>query len=306
MRRTSQDRTSCNGSTGHVARQAAVPPRSPAGGEADGTDRAASSATPPSVPPGSPRLLAVAALNLLSLAATIILLVTGLALAGALMWPKTYAARAEVLFPITQEQPTGFLREDRSLTTQLVLLRGRAVLGPIAEEQKRSVEDLQAHLTVSILQSSEIIQLEVTDRSPERALQTVQAVADSYLELNQAGQPMLHQRLATELLTVNTAIADAQARLSAQEAQVTAGAATADTVVPLQSALQAQQARQQQLQAQLDSINLTPVAQLLTPPYAAGAISPKPMFVAVVGALVGVVLAAVVVAVVARSRTVRE
>jgi capsular polysaccharide biosynthesis protein len=236
------------------------------------------------------------ALNLLALAATIILLSAGLALAGALMWPKTYAARAEVLYPITQEQPTGFLREDRSLTTQLVLLRGRAVLTPIAAQQGRSVEDLQQHLDVTVQDSSEIIQVQVTDRAPQRALQTAQAVVNGYLALNQAGQPMLRQRLEAEMVTTNTALADAQARLAAAGAT-----ATAATVAPLQSAVQAQQSRQQQLQAQLDVLNLAPVAQLLTPPYAAGTVSPRPAFAAVAGALVGLVLAAVVIAVMARA-----
>lgn len=192
------------------------------------------------------------------------------------------------------------------MTTQLVLMQGRPVLGPIAERQQRSVEDLREHVTVTVLQSSEIIELAVTDRSPERALQTVQAIVDNYLGFGQAGQPTLRQRLTTELVAVNTAVADAQLRLSTQEDLVTAGTDTTDTVVPLQSALQAQQARQRQLQAQLDTVNLAPVAQLLTPPYAADVVTPKPMFAAAAGALAGVLLAAVVVAVVARHRTTRE
>lgn len=244
------------------------------------------------------RFTAGAAVNLLALAATIILLAAGLALAGALMWPKTYAARGEVLYPITQEQPTGSaLREDRSLTTQLVLLRGRAVLGPVAADQGRSVEDLREHVTVTVLDSSEIIQVEVTDRAQQRALQTAQAVVNGYLTLSQSGQPMLRQRLEAELVAANTALADAQARLT----PAATATATAETVAPLQSAVQAQQSRQQQLQAQLDALNLAPMAQLLTPPYEAGAVSPRPVFAAVAGGLVGLVLAAVVIAVLART-----
>src|ERR1700742_993456 len=99
----------------------------PFNGRADAqvADRAMDPLVPSPRPPAHRRKFTPgAALSMLALAATIILLAVGLALAGALMWPKTYAARAEVLFPITQEQPTGFLREDRSLTTQLVLLQG--------------------------------------------------------------------------------------------------------------------------------------------------------------------------------------
>jgi hypothetical protein len=243
-----------------------------------------------------------ALLSLLGLAATIIILGAGVALAGALMWPKTHAARAEVLFPITREQPTGFLREDRSMTTQLVLIRGRAVLGPIAEQQHRTVEDLREHVTAQVLETSEIIQLEVTDRSPDQALHTTQAVLDSYLKLSQAGQPELRQRLETEIAAANTAIADAQAKLSAQQGLVSTGRATAATLAPLQSAEQAQQSRLQQLQAQLDAVNLAPVGQLLTAPYPVGVVSPRPVFAATAGGLVGLLLAAVLVAVLARSR----
>ncbi|HEX2297162.1 MAG TPA: hypothetical protein VHH34_01360 [Pseudonocardiaceae bacterium] len=271
----------------------------PFNGRADAqvADRAVDPATPAGRPAAHRRKFTPsAALNMLALAATIMLLAAGLALAGALMWPKTHAARAEVLFPITQEQPTGFLREDRSLTTQLLLLQDRAVLSPIAAQQGRSVEELQDHLDVTVLNSSEIIQVQVTDRAPQRALQTAQAVVNGYLALNQSGQPMLRQRLEAEMLATNTALADAQARLTAAGAT-----ATAATVAPLQSAVQAQQSRQQQLQAQLDALNLAPVAQLLTPPYEAGTVSPRPVFAAVAGGLVGLVLAAVVIAVMARS-----
>jgi uncharacterized protein involved in exopolysaccharide biosynthesis len=65
-------------------------------------------------------------------AALITLLGAAGGLVGSQVIPATYAARAEVLYPITEEQPTGFLREDRNLTTQLVLMRSRAVLGPAA------------------------------------------------------------------------------------------------------------------------------------------------------------------------------
>ncbi|MFN2495469.1 MAG: hypothetical protein ABR608_06130 [Pseudonocardiaceae bacterium] len=241
-----------------------------------------------------------AALSLLALASTIIVLTAGVALAGALIWPKTYAARAEVLYPITQEQPTGFLREDRSMTTQLILMQGRPILGPIAAQQGRDVEDLQEDLTVTVLESSEIIQLEVRDRSAQRALQTAQAVLTGYLQFSQSGQPTLRERIETELAATATALADAQKLLDDQQALVTAGTAAAGTLVPLQRAVQTQELRQQHLQSQLDSINLAPVAQQLTAPYSVGVVHPRPLAATVTGALVGLLLAACVVVVVAR------
>lgn len=299
-----RDEESFNGGPGHLTRQTG--PRSRRGADAQVTDRVAETAIAAARAIAPRPRRGAAALSLLALASVIVVLSAGVALVGALIWPKTYAARAEVLFPITQEQPTGFLREDRSMTTQLLLIRGRAVLGPIAAQQQRSVEDLAGHVTVEVVETSEIIQLEVTDRSQDRAVQTAQAILDAYLGLSQSGQPALRQRLETELVATGTALAEAQRKLTAQQGVVAAGDATAETLVPLQAAEQAQQSRQQQLQAQLDAINLAPVGQLLTPPYPVGVVSPRPVFAAVTGALVGLLLAAVVVAVVARNRTTGE
>lgn len=240
------------------------------------------------------------------IAVAIILLGAVAGFVGALGWPKTYAARAEILFPITEEQPTGFLREDRNITTQLVLMTGRPVLDPVAAQQARPVEDLQRHVTASVLQSSEIIQVQVTDGSPQRALQTTQAVVNSYLVVNQTNEPLLRQRLDTQLAAATVALTEAQNRLAAQQTEVTNGTAQAATLAPLQTAVQTAQTRQQQLQSQLDGVNqaqANPIAQLITPPYQAGVVSPNTGFAASAGALVGLLLAVGVVAVVARSWT---
>lgn len=188
------------------------------------------------------------------------------------------------------------------MTTQLVMIEGRPVLAPIAAEQGRTVEDLQRRIDATVVESSEIIQLEVSDRSPDRALQTTQAVLGGYLGLSRAGQPSLRERLETELAAANTALADAQAQLTAQQNQSGAAVDNTAALEPLQAAVQTQQLRQQQLQAQLDAVTFTPVAQLLTPPYLMDEVTPRPLYAAVTGALVGLVLAAGVVIVAARGR----
>jgi hypothetical protein len=243
---------------------------------------------------------------LVALAIGIILVGAGAGFVGALGWPKTYAARAEILFPITNEQPTGFLREDRNMTTQMVLMTERPVLDPVAAQLKRPVEDLQKHVTASVLQSSEIIQLQATDASAARAQQTVQAVLDSYLVVNQTNEPLLRQRLDSQLSAATVALTDAQNRLAAQQTAVTNGTAQASTVAPLLTGVQTAQTRQQQLQSQLDAVNqaqANPIAQPITPPYQAGVVSPNVGFAAMAGALVGLLLAVGVVAVVARTWT---
>lgn len=305
MKRTSEEGAPYNGRAGHATRQPAAPSLPPS----DGDGHVPDTAVAPTVPvarhaAGSSRSVNRAVvLSLVRLAATIILLTAGVALAGALLWPKTHTASAQLLFPITQEQPTGFLREDRSMTTQLLLIEGRSVLAPIAAEQGRTVEDVQRSIEVTVVESSEIIQLEVRDRSPDRALQTTQAVLNGYLGLGQFAQLSLRERLEAELAAANTALADAQAQLTTQQNQAGATSNDPAALAPLQAAVQTQQLRAQQLQAQLDVLNLAPVAQLLTPPYLEKEVTPQPLYATVTGALVGLLLAACVVAVAARSRT---
>lgn len=297
MKSTREDGLPYGGSAGSLTRPPA-PPVTPQGEGGGPAPKVAAGSPPPAARPGRPVNRAVV-LSLLRLASVIVLLTAGVALAGALVWPKTYTARAEVLYPITQEQPTGFLREDRSLTTQLVLIKGRPVLAPIAGQQGRTVEELQRLVGATVVDSSEIIQVEVGDRSADRALQTTQAVLDGYLALSSSTQPARREGLEADLATANTALADAQARLTAQQNQP---GAAADTLASLRAAVQTQQARQQQLRDQLDAVDIAPVPRLLTPPYLAEEVTPRPLYVTVTGALVGLVLAAGVVAVAARSR----
>jgi capsular polysaccharide biosynthesis protein len=240
------------------------------------------------------------------LAMTIILMGTGGGLLGALAWPATYAARAEILYPITQEQPTGFLREDRNLTTQLVLLQGRAVLGPVAAAEGRAVSELQDNLTVELLESSEIIQIEVRDRSAEAALRTVQAIVDRYFGLNEAAQPSgVLAYLEAELAEARAGVADARGRLLQLQGEVATGVGDPAAIVGATDELQAWAEREKEIQAQIDETNVIsrsgPVGQLLTPPYVlADPVSPRPLFAAATGLLVGLIVAAGAVALAAR------
>ena len=87
---------------------------------------------------------AVSAANLRLAVLSVVIVVVG---AGAgcivsLLLPKQYAARAEIQYSLSQAMPNELLREDRRLTTQLVLLRSRVVLGPVASANGMTPEDL--------------------------------------------------------------------------------------------------------------------------------------------------------------------
>ncbi|MQA14210.1 MAG: hypothetical protein GEV09_08570 [Pseudonocardiaceae bacterium] len=245
--------------------------------------------------------------RLAGLAVTIVLLGTGAGLLGALVWPSTYAARAELLYPIAQDEPTGFLREDRNLTTQLVLLEGRAVLGPVAAAQGRQVEDdLEDDVTVKVVETSEVIEVEARGGSRDAAMGTLQAIVDRYFALKSSAQPSgVREYLETELTAARSDVADARGRLLQLQAEEAAGVGDTAAVAGADDELQALIAREQDIQSQLDELNIAsasgPNAQLLTPAYPVeDPVSPRPLFAAGTGALVGLVVAAGAVALVAR------
>jgi uncharacterized protein involved in exopolysaccharide biosynthesis len=238
----------------------------------------------------------------------LILLGTAAGLVGVLVLPKTYGARAEILYPISQDQQGGDpLRQDRHLSTQLVYLKSRAVLGPVAQQQGRPFTDLEQDLSVEVLQTSEVIQVEARGSTKEAARQTLQAVLDGYLAL--VGQPSgVTRNLDTQLADARANTARLQTQVQQLTSQVSAGTATQAALNEARAQVTASTDREKAIQARIDEINLTgrsgTNAQLLTPPYVLPEpVRPQPLIAAGTGALVGLLVAAGVVAVDARRRT---
>jgi hypothetical protein len=243
--------------------------------------------------------------RLVVLTLTIILLGAAAGLAGALVLPKTYGARAEILYSASQPQQAGDpFQQDRQLSTQLVLLKSRAVLGPIAQKQGRWYEDLDKDVDVSVLENSNVIQVEVHGSTQPDALQTLQAITTGYLAL--AGQPSgVARNLSTQLAEARQNTAQLQTRIPQLVSAVLAGTATQTSLDDARAQLAASQAREKALQARLDEITLTgqagPPAQLLTPPYSLpDPVSPRPPVAIGIGALVGAVVAGAMLTVGAR------
>ena len=240
--------------------------------------------------------------RLVMLTLTIILLGAAAGLAGALVLPKTYGARAEILYSASQPQQGGDpLQQDRQLSTQLVLLKSRAVLGPVAQKQGRRYEDLDKDVSVSILENSNVIQVEARASTEPVALQTLQAVTTGYLALS--GQPSgVARNLSAQLAEARQNTAQLQARIPPLVSAVLAGTATQTSLDDARAQLAASQAREKALQARIDEITLTgqsgPPAQLLTPPYSLpDPVSPRPPIAAGIGALVGAIVAGTMLAV---------
>jgi len=243
--------------------------------------------------------------RLVVLTLTIILLGAAAGLVGALVLPKTYGARAEILYSASQPQQGGDpFQQDRQLSTQLVLLKSRAVLGPIAQKQGRWYEDLDKDVDVSVLENSNVIQVEVHGSTQPDALQTLQAITTGYLAL--AGQPSgVARNLSTQLAEARQNTAQLQTRIPQLVSAVLAGTANQTSLDDARAQLTASQDREKALQARIDEITLTgqagPAAQVLTPPYSLpDPVSPQPLIATGIGALVGTIVAATMLAVGAR------
>ncbi len=240
----------------------------------------------------------------------IILLGTASGLAGALVLPKTYGARAEILYPISQGQGGDPLRQDRQLSTQLVFLKSRAVLGPVTQKQGRQFEDLDEDVSVKVLENSEVIQVEAHGSTELAAMQTLQAVMDGYLAL--ADQLSGAARdLEIQLAGARQNSTQLQTRVQELTTAVLAGTATQTSLNEARTQLAASSDRERVIQARIDEVKLTGQVgadtQLLTPPYSLpDPVSPQPLIAAGTGALVGLLVAGGVVVVVlvgARRRT---
>lgn len=240
------------------------------------------------------------------LAVTLVLLGTGAGLLGTLVLPVSYAARAEILYPIRQDEAGGFVRDGRNLTTQLVLLQGRAVLGPVAQRQGRAVDDLEDDVTVEVVETSEVIRIEARGPSREVAMGTLQAIVDRYFALESPARPSgVREYLDGELAAVQSGIADVQGRLTQLQSEAAAGIGDSAAVTAADNQLQTLLSREQDVQTQLDDLNIAsaagPNAQLLTPAYPVpDPVSPRPLFAGGAGALIGLIVAAGAVALAAR------
>lgn len=282
------------------------------------------------------------------LTALLLLLGATAGLLTAVILPSQYAARAELLYPLTEEQPTGFLREDRNLTTQLVLFESRTVLAPVADRFDVSIEDLSEALEAEVVEGSEVIQVQLTDTDSARAERMLDAVVTEYLE-NSTGtdQERLREYLDGQLRELldraqqlrsggaqGQAALDALAQDTVEAADRYLGngdgdqdelrtflatrlgevlalmqSANAGTAVNgEQSELAALVEREQWLRTQLDELHLSELTgsgtRILVAPYvAADPVSPKPLITTAAGALTGLLLAGLAVAVVAHRTT---
>lgn len=231
--------------------------------------------------------------------------VTG-AIAAAEM-PKAYGARVEFVYPIGQEEPTGFLRQDRTLSTQLVLLRSRSVLGSVAADHALDVDALRRRVSVAVLADSEVIRVQVRAPAPEEAMTLVRATVESYLAAAARGPDGEQARITAELDGLDTGLAAARERragLVAAALKAAPNASLDPVVAEVDAEIDPLRIRQNDLQARLAQSRLADRPEIATPAYAlTDPVSPRPLLLASAGALLGLLVAVAAVALVVRRWT---
>jgi capsular polysaccharide biosynthesis protein len=125
----------------------------------------------------------IANLRLALLAVVIVMVGACAGYFGSLLLPEQYAARAELWYHLSRSQPNELLREDRILTTQLVMLQSQTVLEPLAHDHGMRPEDLRENVSAKVVDNSEIIEIEVRERRPERAQTLLDGLLDRYLAI---------------------------------------------------------------------------------------------------------------------------
>jgi len=251
--------------------------------------------------------------------ALFVVLGAGMAYVIAALGETTYGARSEIYHEIDEALPTGFLRQDRTLSTQLVKIQSREVLLPVARAHGLTVDQLSNKLHASVLEDSEVLRIEIDDPSATRAKVLVGAITDQYLKTarsasNGNAQNYVRDQIAALDQQRDQLLQQANQLESARQARATAlnpspPATPAQLLV--QTQLQSLLDQRNALESRLDDITLDqirqPQIQELTKPYLLDSpVSPKPWRAAGAGALVGLFVAGVVVILLVRRQPERR
>lgn len=193
---------------------------------------------------------------------------------------EQYGARSEILYALREDQPTGFLREDRNLTTQVVLIDSRPVLGPVALANGLTVDQLADKVTASVAEGSEVIEIEVRDPDRQAGLRLVDAVTQRYLAVANGVGDENQRYIESQLETIEKLLSP-------------------PGLAPGQRA--ALLARRSELLNRLDTLALSgPQARQLGASYTtSGPVTPRRALAAAAGALAALLIAAALVSVLA-------
>jgi uncharacterized protein involved in exopolysaccharide biosynthesis len=225
----------------------------------------------------------------------------GAALAFGLLTQRLYGAQAEIIF-----QPSGELsvfRAERDMATQELILRGRAVLEPVARMTGIPLEDLQDMVLVEILGQSNVLRITVANPDPETARALAELVTTEYLTNYSASSAIevdpAADRLERQVQTLSNTLSKMLDRLEQLTRQRGARDPTTAEEQQLRRTITSTLQRMGSLQDQLTTLEQKrfqqPEVTLLVPAHRLeGLLRPRPVHALAVGALVGLFLVAAI------------
>jgi uncharacterized protein involved in exopolysaccharide biosynthesis len=238
--------------------------------------------------------------RILALMAAAVVAISGsAALAFSLLSQPIYGAQAEIIF-----QPSGELsvfRAERDMATQEVILRGRAVLEPVARNTGIPVADLQDMISVEILGQSNILRITIGNPDPETARSLAQLVTTEYLvrfssDSANAVDPAA-EHLDRQVQTLSATISKMLDRLERLARERGPGDPPTAEERELRATVTSTLQRMGTLQEELTGLEKKrfqqPEVSLLVPAHRLeGRLRPRPLQALAVGALVGLFLTA--------------
>jgi capsular polysaccharide biosynthesis protein len=236
-----------------------------------------------------------------AIAAAIVVLCGVLAFGVSETLPKTYGARTEIVYPLANFNPSGdTLRTDRILATQLVAIKSRTVLAPVAAKYRMTADALSKKIVASVLQDSEVLRIEADDASQAKALNIVTDVANEYIKTASSNttHAAAERLLSIQIQGLNQTIATLTAALT--------NATNPRDQVQIQTQLNNANTQLSSDQSQLNQLAVNDAQaqkiNQLTQPYSAGKVAPKPKRTAIAGVLAGMMIAAGVIVLMLRRR----
>jgi capsular polysaccharide biosynthesis protein len=232
-----------------------------------------------------------------SLVPTVLLAVLVVLVATAAAWwtgsrgPTVYGAEAELLLDVNTDSDQA---AERRLGTQMLVIEGGNVLVPASERLGMPLRELRRALDVSVVQGSQIIRLEASADSRERAVEIIDQVIGAYLaQPPDAVAQQTNEYLDAQIEQIaerRTEVSAELDRLDADDARAAELRAVADQLLQRESALQ-----DQIVQIEVDQIQLGRPAITTPPSPIEDPLAPTPLRSAALGLLAGLVLASLVV-----------
>jgi capsular polysaccharide biosynthesis protein len=252
-------------------------------------------------------------------AALFVAIMIGVAVLGyvvSALGPAKYGARSEITYPLDQPSASGgFLREDRTLQTQLVAMKSQAVLQPVADQFKLPIETLSKKVTATVVEDSNVIRVQVVDASPARATKLTGAVVAAYFkslgtDANTETEALLSKKI-TDLDTQRTILSSRIAGLEATRLAQNPVPSQSATELQLQSELDDLTSQRSAAATQLSQVTVAqlqqPHVEQLTQPYLmSGKVAPKPLQGAIAGFLAGIMIGILVIGLLIRRLLKRE